>query len=285
MSHLDVRPLSSALGAEISGVDLAAPLDEPAIRAIYDAWLQHQVLVFRGQDLDTAAQRRVTGYFGDPQDLARTAPAQRQTTSTVMYIGNVVIDGIRGDLPEGEMQFHTDGAYFELPTKATLLYGLEIPSWGGDTLFSSGYSAFTSLPRSTQERIVSLTALNVYDYAAGGTSRQTTLSADAPRFVHPVVIAHPETRRPALYVSRLMTAELVGLAGTMSDELLEELFQAIERPEHIYAHHWQRSDLVVWDNRCTFHARTEFDPKEQRALRRMTTKAERPRSAAPGVFV
>ena len=94
--------------------------------------------------------------------------------------------------------------------------------------------------------------------------------------MHPVVTVHPETRRSSLYVNRLMTLEIVGIERSESDALLEILFQATERPEFIHAHKWRPRDLVVWDNRCTFHARTDFDPREKRALRRMTTKGERP---------
>lgn len=274
---LDVVPLSPALGAEVRGLRLDRPLSEETVGAVYDAWLEHQVLVFRDQELTDDDQRRVTRYFGDPQDLTRTAPEERQTTSAVMYIGNVTIDGIRGDLPEGEMQFHTDGAYFERPTKATLLFGVRVPARGGDTLFSNGYKAFESLAPALRARIEGLEALNVYDYSEGGTQRPQLPSAEAPRFVHPVVIVHPETGRRSLYANRLMTTEIVGMAKDESDALLETLFAAVERDEFVYAHRWRAGDLVVWDNRCTFHARTGFDPNEKRALRRMTTKGDRPR--------
>lgn len=272
--------MSPALGAEIAGLRLDRPLGGDEVRAIYDAWLAHQVLVFRDQELTDDDQRRITTYFGEPQDLARTAPEQRQTTSKVMYIGNVTIDGIRGDLPVGEMQFHTDGAYFELPTKATLLYGVAVPSAGGDTLFSNGYKALEALDPATRTRIGSLEALNVYDYREGGTMRPEHVAEDAPRCVHPVVVVHPETGRPSLYVNRLMTKEILGMDPVDSDALLDTLFGAIERREVIYAHKWRLRDLVVWDNRCTFHARMDFDPSEKRALRRMTTKGQRPRGVS-----
>jgi len=281
---IDVVSLSPALGAEVSGLDLRRPLPEVTIREVYSAWLQHHVLVFRGQNLSDDDQRRVTGYFGDLQDLTRTAPALRQATQKVMYIGNVVINGIRGDLPDGEMQFHTDGAYFERPTKATALYAVLVPAVGGDTMFSDGFKALASLPAAVRRRIETLQAMNVYDYASGGTQRNVAPSAEAPRFVHPVVIAHPETGQPALYVNRLMTTEIIGLPRAEGDALLEVLFQAVERPEFIYSHKWRVGDLVVWDNRGIFHARTWFDPAEKRALRRMTVKGERHvgvRSQAP----
>jgi taurine dioxygenase len=273
---LEIGPVSRALGGEVRGLSLNQSLFEETIREIYAAWLEYQVLIFRDQDLDVDDQRRVTGYFGQSQDLMRTAPTQRQATREVMYIGNVSVDGIQGDLPHGDMQFHTDGAYFEHPTKATLLYGVQIPSWGGDTLFANGYKAFASLPAALRVRIERLQALNVYDYGSGGTKRNLAPAPDAPRFTHPVVIVHPETGRKSLYVNRLMTQQIVGLEGVESDALLETLFAAVEQPGNIYAHKWRPRDLIVWDNRCTFHARTDFDPNEKRALRRMTTKSDRP---------
>jgi taurine dioxygenase len=238
------------------------------------------VLVFHDQEMTDEDQRRFTDYFGKAQDLTRTASALRNATPRVMYIGNVTIGDIRGDLPHGDMQFHTDGAYFERPTKATVLYGVHTPSSGGDTLFSNGYKAFESLPMDIRTRILGLSALNVYDYGSGGTARNPAPQPDAPRWVHPVVIVHPETRRKSLYVNRLMTLEITGMEREESDVLLETLFQAIERPELVYAHKWRPRDLMIWDNRCTFHARTDFDPREKRALRRMTTKGDRPIGAA-----
>lgn len=274
---MEVHPLSPALGAEVAGVRLDQPLSDDVVREVYAAWLAHQVLVFRRQELSVEDQRRVADYFGEAQDLTRTAPDKRGANRNVMYVGNVEVDGIPGDLPHGDMQFHTDGAYFERPTKATLLYGLQIPSHGGDTLFANGYAALASLPEELRRRIEALRALNVYDYAAGGTKRTLEPSPDAPRFVHPVVVVHAETRRPSLYVNRLMTKEIVGMDPAESDALLERLFAAIESPAVVYAHRWRVGDLVVWDNRCTFHARTDFDPSEKRALRRMTTRGTQPR--------
>jgi taurine dioxygenase len=273
---MKVTALSPALGAEISGLDLSQPLAKGIAEDIYQAWLDHQVLLFRGQSLTPEEQRRFTQCFGDPQDLTRTAPELRQAKQNVMYIGNQVIDGIRGDLPEGEMQFHTDGAYFEKPTKATMLFAVHVPSRGGDTLFTNCYKAYESLPETIKARIAGLSARNVYDYAAGGTKRSASHAANAPSFVHPVVIAHSDTGLPSLYVNRLMTTEIVGLDPAESEALLEILFQAAENPAFIFAHRWRPGDVLVWDNRCTLHARTDFDPKEKRALRRMTTKAVKP---------
>jgi taurine dioxygenase len=280
---MKIRPVSLALGAEVSGLRLNQPLHADDVCELYDAWLRYQVLVFHDQDMSDEDQRRFTDYFGEAQNLTRTASALRSAAPNVMYIGNVTIGDIRGDLPHGDMQFHTDGAYFERPTKATVLYGIHTPTSGGDTLFSNGYKAFESLPADLRRRIVGLSALNVYDYGSGGTARNLAPSPDATRCVHPVVTVHPETRRSSLYVNRLMTLEIVGKERSESDPLLEILFQATERPEFIYAHKWQPRDLVVWDNRCTFHARTDFDPREKRALRRMTTKGERPVGATATV--
>jgi taurine dioxygenase len=277
---IEITPVSTALGAEVSGLPLNRPLQEGDIHDLYDAWLRYQVLVFHEQDLSDEDQRRFTNYFGDSQDLTRTAASLRGATANVMYVGNVTVAGIPGDLPHGDMQFHTDGAYFERPTKATVLYGIHTPQHGGDTLFSNGYKAFESLPEATRSRIIGLSALNVYDYASGGTARNLAPSPDAPRFAHPIVIVHPETGRKSLYVNRLMTIAIVGMEQSESDALLEILFAAVERPEFIHAHKWRPRDLVIWDNRCTFHARTDFDPKEKRALRRMTTKGDRPIGAA-----
>ena len=194
-----------------------------------------------------------------------------------MFVANVTVDGERGDLPEGEMQFHADQCYYETPTKGAVLYALEIPSQGGNTLFSSTYRAYESLPRELKDRIAGLQALFTYD-AYGNPYKRAQISEDSPRFVHPIVIRHPATGRPALFVNRLMTDSIVGMPRAESDALLERLFQYIEQPDNVYEHVWRVGDALIWDNLATLHARTDFDPKERRALRRTAIRGVRPQA-------
>jgi taurine dioxygenase len=277
---IEIIPLSKHVGAEIRGVDLAREV-EPAVRdALYAAWLKHLVLVFRDQELTAEDQQRFTLMFGEIQP-PRSRSGQRDPNNAVMWIANATIDGQRGELPEGDMQFHADQCYYENPAKGAVLYGVEIPSKGGNTLFSSTYAACESLAPDLRARAEQLQVLFLYDYEKNANRKAPTDWAGAPRYVHPAIILHPETRRRCLLVNRLMADSVVGLPRAEGDRIIEELCQATEKPEHIYEHVWRPRDLVIWDNRCTLHARTDFDPSERRALRRLAIRGERPIPVVP----
>jgi taurine dioxygenase len=272
---IEVIPLSRHVGAEIRGVDLSKPIDAAVAAELYAAWLAHHVLVMRGQSLTMEEQRRFTSLFGQIQP-PRSRPGQRDPNNPVMWIANATIDGQRGELPEGDMQFHADQCYYENPAKGAVLYAVEIPSKGGNTLFASSYAAYDSLPGDLRARVDTMQVLFLYDYEKNANRKAPTDWAGAPRHVHPAVIVHPETGRRTLLVNRLMADSVVGLPRTESDAIIEALCQATERSEHIYEHVWRVGDVVIWDNRCTLHARTDFDPAERRVLRRMALRGERP---------
>jgi len=275
MHMIEVIPLSEHVGAEIRGVDFTRDVD-PAVRdEIYAAWLKHLVLVVRGQQLSAEDQRRFTLMFGEIQP-PRSRPGQRDPNNPVMWIANATIDGQRGELPEGDMQFHADQCYYENPAKGAVLYGIEVPSKGGNTLFSSTYAAYESLCPALRARVEGMQVLFLYDYEKNANRKAPSDWAGAPRYIHPAVILHPETRRRCLLVNRLMADSVVRLPREESDRIIEELCQAGEKPEHIYEHVWRPGDLLIWDNRCTLHARTDFDPAERRVLRRMAIRGERP---------
>ena len=272
---MKITPLSAACGAEITGVDISRPLDDATFKAIHAAWLKHQVLVFRQQSLSEDQQIDFGSLFGEIQQV-RSAPGLYKNPYVLMVSNVVGPDGNKGALPDGEMQFHSDQCYYELPGKATLLYSIEVPASGGDTLFSSTTAVYDSLPADVKARLDGLMALNVYDYGGNPTARAKEIAPDAPKFAHPVVRIHDETGRKGLYVNRLMTDHIVGMDRQASDELLEYLFAQAEKPEFVYAHKWSVGELVMWDNRCTLHARTDFSPNTRRMLRRISIKGLRP---------
>jgi len=270
-----VRPLSPALGAEIIGVDLSHKLDDATARQILAAWHAHLVLLFRNQDLSEDDEVRFAETFGEParihtKQFVRTHPA-------VMLISNIREDGkLIGALPDGEMHFHTDQCHQERPAKASMLYSIEVPSQGGNTLFANGYKAYETLPDDIKRRIEGRRALNAYDYDRAATKRGTELAEGVPHYAHPVVRTHPDTGRKALYVNRLMTIRIEGLPADESEELLSFLFDHQERREFVYEHVWQTRELLMWDNRCTLHARTDFSADERRLMRRVTILGEKP---------
>ena len=272
---IEIVPLSLHVGAEIRGADVAQEIDSATAAALYAAWLKHHVLVFRGQSLSSDDQRRFTLLFGEIQP-PRSRPGERDPNKPFLYIGNATIDGQRGELPEGDMQFHADQCYYENPAKGAVLYALEIPSRGGNTLFADTAAAYDSLPPDLQAEAERMQILFLYDYEKNANHKAPTDWGDAPRYIHPAVVIHPETGRRSLLVNRLMADSIVGMNRAESDAMIERLCQATERPEHIYEHEWQVGDLVIWDNRATLHARTDFDPAERRVLRRIAIRGARP---------
>ena len=231
-----VRPLSPALGAEIVGVDLGQEIDDRTFAQIRDAWHEHLVILLRDQEVNEDDQVRFAEEFGPPavihtKQFVRNHPA-------VMLISNIREDGKPiGALPDGEMHFHTDQCHQERPAMASMLYAIEVPRAGGNTLFANGYKAYETLPDALKLRIAGRKALNV---------------------------------------NRLMTVRIEGLPTDESDELLDALFAHQERREFVYEHVWRPGDLLMWDNRCTLHARTDFSPDERRLMRRVTILGEKP---------
>ena len=285
---MEIIPLSDALGAEIRGIDPRAPVDSARMGQLREAWHRHVVLLIRCPDLDLSEQTEFAAAFGEvglhfrPRKIKNEAP---ELGPNVMLVSNIRRGGKPiGSLPDGEMMFHSDTPYIERPHKGTMLYAVEIPSTGGNTLFSNSYSAAETLPEDIKRRLSDRRALHVFEYGATGKTGRFDRGS-APHYVHPVFRRHPETGRSALFVSELMTEEILDLPEAESDELLAFLFEHQRRPEFVYEHCWQPGDLLLWDNRCSVHARTDFPRTERRLLRRLTIVDEHPVLAgeAPGL--
>jgi taurine dioxygenase len=275
-TKLEVVPLTKHIGAEIRGIDLREQPNENTIKAIYQAWLDHLVIVFPAQTLSQEDLIRATSFFGALGELSRPAkyhpPGFSRMLPGIMLISNIRENGEPiGALPDGEMMFHHDMIHREVPSKGTLLYSVEIPTHGGETLFASGYAAYETLDPALRRRLEGKRALNHYNYGqqhrdgSGGTEAFT-------EWVHPVFRTHEDTGRKAVYVNRLMTMKIMDIEKAESDELLAPLFDHAERPEFVYEHSWRLGDLLLWDNRCSSHARKDF-PADQRRLMLRTTVA------------
>jgi len=271
---LELVRLGDALGAEVREIDLCAPIAAETAAALRAAWHQFHVLLFRDQTIEIEDQRRFVGCFGELQP-PRSRPGERANPD-IMYVANVVVEGTLGDLPEGDMQFHTDQCYYDVVAGGAVLYALDVPRRGGNTLFGSTGRAYRTLPEDLRARIEGRDVEFVYDYRQNAYHRPTAALKNAPRAIHPAVIAHPATGQPHLFINRLMADSIVGMPRAESDALLRQLFDHLERPEMIYEHVWRPGDVIVWDNLGTVHARTDFDPAERRVLRRMAIKGSRP---------
>jgi taurine dioxygenase len=275
---LRIEPLSPALGVEIHGVDLNAPLDDETFARIRSAWEANCIALFRGQSLDEEQQMRFARRFGPLGGAINDFdPAKRGANPTILYVSNIRVDGkLTGVLPDGEMYFHTDQCYLERPAMASMLYAIETPSRGGNTLYANCFKAYETLPEDVKQRLRGKRALNAYDYDNAPTLRGQTLPDDVKRFAHPILRTHPATGRKSLYVNRLMTWSILDMPPEESRELLDYLFDHQERSEFVYEHKWTPGDVILWDNRSCLHARTDFDPNERRRLRRVTVNGDVP---------
>lgn len=278
-----VAPLSPAAGAVISGADVAAGIPEQDFATIRKAWFARGLILLRDQDITEDQQVAFGNRFGPVAPWSRFA--EKVGTGDghnpyIMLITNMKENGeYVGSLPDGEIEFHSDGIYIEEPLAATMLFCVAPTTHGGETAFSNMYKAYESLPANIKARIEGRKALHAFTYNSArrdqNAARKTNWD-DVAHFVHPVVRTHPVTGRKALYVNRLMTQEIVGLPAEESRELLDILYRQMERPEFIYEHTWRKGDILLWDNRCLAHARRDFPPGELRLMKRLTIKGERP---------
>ncbi len=273
------------LGAEVSGVDLRA-IDDRDFAAIHRAWIAHQVLLFRGQDLSDTDLIAFSRRFGDLDH----APIQENGQSIangmpeIYVVSNVIENGVAiGSLGYGEAVWHTDMSYLPAPPMASMLYSLEIPPFGGDTCFVDMYGAFDELPDHLRDKVIGMRVKHDGTYNSGGFVRKgvtpTNDPREAPGTIHPLVCTHPESGRRMLYLGRRRMAWLEGLGLAESETLLNEIWHHATQDKYTWRHHWKTGDLVLWDNRCTMHRRDPFDPAKRRVMHRTQIKGDAPPAA------
>jgi taurine dioxygenase len=277
---VNVIPTGKALGAEIQGVDLRK-VDSNDFASIYRAWLDHSVLLFRGQNLTDDDLIAFSEKFGD-LDWAPVQESGRRFVEghpEIYVVSNVMENGAPiGSLGAGEATWHTDMSYLEDPPKASILYALEVPPSGGNTYFNSMYRAYEFLPDAVKKRIEGKTLKHDATYNSGGYVRQGITVIDdpvtSPGTYHPLVCTHPETKRRVLYLGRRRNAYIEGLSLAESESLLDELWSHANGEELEWHNEWRVGDLVLWDNRCTMHRRDPFDARSRRVMHRTQIKGE-----------
>jgi len=284
-SRINVVPTGKALGAEIQGIDLRT-LDEEIFRCVYEAWLAHSALLFRGQMLTDDDLVEFSERFGE-LDWAPIQESGRRFVEghpEIYVVSNVLENGVPiGSLGAGEATWHTDMSYLPDPPKASILYALEVPPSGGNTYFSCMYGAYELLPESLKKKIEGRALKHDGTYNSGGYVRQGVTAVDdpltSPGTYHPLVCRHPETNRRVLYLGRRRNAYIEGLSLLESEALLDELWDHATREELEWHNEWRVGDLVLWDNRCTMHRRDPFDAESRRVMHRTQIKGEtRPRA-------
>ena len=273
-----VHPLSKALGAEVRGVDLARPLDEATFACIRDAFHAHSVILFRDQRLTEDQHIAFSRRFGPLEIHIATQYLLPGHPEIVVLSNRVDASGRAEGIEDAGRYWHSDLSYMRRPSLGSLLYALDVPAEGGDTLFASMHAAYDALPAEVKRRIDGMKAIHRYGDrwqrdATEGRARATLSDNErqaTPDAIHPVVRLHPATGRPALYVNEGFTVGIVGMADGEGRALLDELCQFSVRPEFTWRHHWRPGDLLFWDNRSVVHAATPYDPGTVRHLHRTT---------------
>ena len=272
---IEVRRLGPQIGVEIQGMDVKT-LDPAGFAVVYQAWLDRNVLVVRDQDLQIDDFLRYSRRFG--VILPHPSKSTRHPEYPEITLLGVNKFGSDGALDmaiyrRGAEGWHTDGAYDQEPFKATQLYALAVPSRGGDTHFASMYAAYDALPEGLKRRLDG--ARGAFTY--GGRRKATALLNEEDRdwtpVFHPIIRIHPETGRKGLYFDPGKILRIEGLDERESDEVIEELTERMIQPGAEYRHKWLKGDVVIWDNRCSYHkAAGDYPPEEDRIHLRVSIK-------------
>lgn len=275
-ANISVSPIAGALGAEIGNVDLSSRLGHDTINAIRAAFLEHGVVFFRNQNLTPARYLHFTSYFSKPIEY----PFVRGISDEFPQIISVRKE------PHETVNFggiwHSDTSYFPQPPMGSVLMALEVPPYGGDTLFASQYMAFEALSAGLKETLSALKAVSTSSKADASKTREdrikdSGLKSDVLEAVHPVVRTHPETGRKSLYVNVAHTSRFEGWTEAESAPLLDFLFQHQVKPEFTCRFKWNVGSIAFWDNRCVLHNPINDYHGHRRSMLRITLQGDTPR--------
>ncbi len=285
MAKVQYRKLSRHTGAEILGIDLNQQIPQETIAEIWKMFVDHTVVLFRGQKLEQPDLVRATSQFGECGEYDRPAAfhtsGQKKVLPQIMLITNIRENGEPiGSLPDGEMWFHHDTIHRETPHKATLLYSVEIPTSGGNTVFSNLMAAYDALPVDLGQALEGRKVYNAFSYGSVKKGDPNAVKARS-HAIHPAIRICPDNGRKAIYVDRLMSQHILDMPEAESDAILSRVYDFIEQDEFCYDHVWKKGDVLMWDNRTSVHARRDF-PADQVRLMWRTTLADtvRPYDAA-----
>ena len=287
----EVAPCKAALGAEIRDIDLKT-MDDATFKAVHDAWLNHVMLVFRGQSMTADDLVVLIKRFGIPVTSSnlharkleeRTANQLFQLPPEVTVVTNIKENGKAvGILGDGEIVWHSDFSFKDKPTAARMLVAMEVPPQerGGSTFFLNAYAAYDALPADFKKRISGKTIKqgNIVDTAMKlrpGASLNDDLRT-TPGPSHPIISTHPDTGCNSIFLGRRHAAYVNGCTIDESEALLDELWALCTQAQFCYEHRWAKGDVVVWDNRATVHRRDPFDPTLRRVLYAAQVEGHRP---------
>ncbi len=258
---MEVTRLSDALGAKISGVDLGN-IDAGTATKIRNSFQEHQVLLFRDQDISIEQHISFSKNFG-PLEVHISKDSLHKDHEEILLVSNMKKNGEYVGVENAGDAWHSDLSYMSEPSLGSLLYALEVSEIGGDTEWLNMYDAYDTLPTNTKKRIDGLKARHSFNRFKnkrigvpkqrqnGGRERYEKLSP--PDVFHPVARTHPETGRKALYISPRFTLGILDGSEDEAQDLLDELIEHATQRKFVYRHVWEVGDLIMWDNRCTLH--------------------------------
>jgi taurine dioxygenase len=272
---LDIRPLAGALGAEIHGLDLTAPLTDADYATIRQLLVEHEVIFFRDQPVSPAQHKALAESFG---------PLQRHPAyATVEGYDEITILESTPEKPTKIEAWHSDMTFREHPPMVTVLRSEIIPEKGGDTLWSSMTAAYEGLSQPLRKMLDGLTAVHDFSHGfreslaePGGRERLAGAVADNPPVRHPVIRTHPESGRKVIFVNSLFTTHIEGLPPAESRAILAFLYEHVTTPEYTCRFKWQPDSIAIWDNRSTQHKPVNDYFPAHRRLQRSTVDGDRP---------
>ncbi len=282
-ASIEITPSGAALGAEIHGLDLSSDLDAATVSAIDEAWDDHLVLMFRGQNLDDPRLLAFSRQFGelDPPGPNPYGGPFLPEFPEINVISNVVEDGRPvGTLGAGEAVWHCDMTYVDVPPKAAILHSHEIPGEGGDTYFANMILAYAELPDELKQRIEGKRAIHDSAHNSAGMLRkgcgEVSDVRETPGARHPLVHTDPASGRKALFLGRRPHACILGLEVADSEALLDALWAHAGEPRFAWSHQWRTGDVLMWRNLWVLHRRDAFDGTARRIMHRTQIRGDQP---------
>jgi taurine dioxygenase len=280
----NLRPLSRACGAEVSGLDLTRPLEPEVLQSLHRALGEHGILLFRDTTLAPEQHIAFSRQFG-PLESHVVGEFNLANHPEIFVVSNVKEEGrLKGAVYAGQY-WHSDLSYMEKPSMGSLLLCREMPEIGGDTMWANLYLAYESLSDVMQRFLSGQRAIHDYSHAYdtyfAHLKERPPLTAEqrakTPPVEHPMIRTHPVTKREALYVNPGFTTGIVGMPREESQPILDFLFRHSTRPEFLYRHKWRVNDMIFWDNRCTMHyALADYDFSVRRHMHRTTVAGDAP---------
>ena len=266
---IKVEKSNSVLGATISGFDLSKPFSEDEVSSFMQVLFENEVIFIRNQDISYEDHKRLGEYFGSLQ----THPAY----PTVEGFPEITILENDRENPSKIEEWHTDMTFKASPPLGSILIGRVIPETGGDTLFASLSAAFSDLDKEMQDKLLGLNAIHSFEHGfqeslaeEGGRERLAGALIENPPISHPVVKIHPITNKKVLYVNRLFTSHIENMDSSESKDLLEFLFDHIQKDKFVCRFNWEQNSIAFWDNRSVLHKPVNDYWPELRRMERIT---------------